>query len=63
MHIKTRKSLVEYLVLFKKLGDILSEKGLYGLNKRTSLLVLSAFFLMFVGFPIAQKEENETTPS
>ncbi|MCR4589330.1 MAG: hypothetical protein K5668_00730 [Lachnospiraceae bacterium] len=46
------------LVLYKKLSMILSERGLYGINKRTSFLILSAFLLMLLGFTISRADER-----
>ncbi len=46
------------LVFFKKLGLKASEKGLYGLNKRTSFLILSAYCLMLLGFTITRADER-----
>ena len=46
------------LVLFKKFSMELSVKGLFGVNQRTSLLILSALFLMFIGFPISRADER-----
>ncbi len=46
------------LVFYKKLSAIVSEKGLYGVNKRTTYLILSAFLLMFLGFTITRADER-----
>ena len=46
------------LVIFKKLSRIVSETGLYGINKRTTYLILSAFLLMLLGFTVSRADER-----
>ncbi len=46
------------LVAGKKMCTVLSERGLYGVNERTSMLILTGFFLIFLGFTIVRADER-----
>ncbi len=46
------------LALFKKTSDPLSSKGFYKINHRTTLLILSGYLLIFLGFTVSKADER-----